>query len=57
MQDIAKAVLHSMCTNKRIAIPENEIASHVNDNIVYDGNEVNNGKETKQKLKRSFIEY
>lgn len=50
---VATAVLHNMCINKRIPLPENEIAAHVNDNIVYDGN-VNDGRETRQNLPLSL---
>lgn len=34
---------------KKYPLPENEIAAHVNDDIVYNGN-ANDGRETRQNL-------
>jgi hypothetical protein len=38
-----------MCINKRIPLPENDLAVPVNDNIVYNG-DVNDGRDTRQNL-------
>lgn len=49
-RSLLQQLLCTICAlTKKTPLPENEIAAHVNDDIVYDGN-ANDGRKTRQNL-------